>query len=168
MTLCVPGSLAQTITHVMRLGKRARKGKACLACIAAASSLWQTPLAALEVVERRRTPEEIKTSFPNLACLWNGHCCAMINSVRGLSCGERIAAFTSTGWQILENKSLGLGYYICFWSTVMSQGFLSLYILYKFTSNKSECLSPRIGQINTMYAVNQWITARIIVLVSVR
>lgn len=38
MTLCVPGSLAQTITHVMRLGESARKGKACLAFIGAASS----------------------------------------------------------------------------------------------------------------------------------
>lgn len=39
MTLCVPGSLAQTITHVMRLGERARKGKARLAFTGAASLL---------------------------------------------------------------------------------------------------------------------------------
>lgn len=39
MTLCVPGSLAQTITHVMRLGERAHKGKACLAFIGAATNV---------------------------------------------------------------------------------------------------------------------------------
>lgn len=171
MTLGVPGSLAQTITHVMRLGKRAHKGKACLACICAASSLWQTSLAAQEVAERRRSPEEIKkkkTTSKNLTCLWNLCCGAMINPVRGLSCGERIAAFTSAGWQILENKSLGLGYYVCFWSTVMSR------VSYPFTSDinllptRQSVLVHKSSKSIPLYAVNQWITARVIVLVSVR